>query len=104
MMPNTPMIRSANANCSFAFILLTFPFDFSLITCLPQAEVCAQPWQGEFKRQAIPFGLRVNGIYALGVWRNLQGDIPTSIAITFALAAFLLAADDRLGKRCETVA
>jgi hypothetical protein len=31
-MPNTPMIRSANANCSFAFIVLTFLFGVPVIT------------------------------------------------------------------------
>jgi ElaB/YqjD/DUF883 family membrane-anchored ribosome-binding protein len=52
-MPNTPMIRSANANCSLGFIFLAFLLVVSAITPLPKAEGYGQTRWGEFVSRSV---------------------------------------------------
>ena len=52
-MRNTPMMRSANANCSVGFIVLTLPLVVSAMTSLPKAEDYGQTWRGQLVNRSV---------------------------------------------------
>jgi hypothetical protein len=52
-MPNTPMIRSANANCSLGFIFLALLLVVSVLTPLSKAKGYGQTQRGEFVNRSV---------------------------------------------------